>query len=391
MISTREILERLISFDTTSRNSNLELMSYVQQLLNDNNIESQLLFNKQQSKANLYATVGPQQLSGVMLSGHTDVVPIDDQHWTQSPFKLTELHDRYYGRGTCDMKGFIASALKACIVASKRELKTPLHLALSYDEEIGCVGVQSLIDMLAGAPIKPAMCIVGEPTELKVATKHKGKTSLVARCIGTEAHSSLAPKAVNAIHLATDLINVLREKQIQIADSYSAQNQNNDGVPYTTVHVGRVLTDQALNIVPSLCTVHFEIRHTASDDPLRILDDIKHSTNAIVDRARQKASSARIEFEITNAYPGLNTEDNAQVVEFVKSLIDSGSTCAVAFGTEGGLFSTKAGIPTVVCGPGSMEQGHKPDEYIEISQLHQCDAMLHKLVRCLSQDDPGLT
>jgi len=249
------------------------------------------------------------------------------------------------------------------------------------------VGVKSLIDLLQQAPIKPAMCIVGEPTNLKVATKHKGKTSVVARCIGREGHSAMAPLALNAIHLACDLIGVLRDKQSAIQSGFGLDDSDPSKIPYTTIHVGRIVTDQALNIVPNLCTVHFEIRHNAQDNPMEILNDIKRSAGEIIDSARNQAAEANIEFDVWNAYPGLDTPDDSDVVEFVKSLVGANSTTYVAFGTEGGLFSEKVGIPTVVCGPGSMNQGHKPDEYIEIGQLNQCDQMLQRLNEFLKRDN----
>ncbi len=378
MLTTEAVLEKLISFDTTSRNPNMELIDYIAELLKQNGIDSVVLHNDDKTKANLYTTVGPTDRGGVMLSGHTDVVPIDGQNWTVAPFTLTKDNDRYYGRGTTDMKGFVASAIVAAVNASKQILHTPLHLAFSYDEEIGCVGVHSLIDMLNKAPVKPAMCIVGEPTSLKVATKHKGKSAIIAHCTGTEGHSAMAPNYQNAIHLASDLISILRTTQQDIANKSGQADDRS--VPYTTVHVGRVHAGQALNIVPNLCTVNFEIRHPASDDPLAILADIKNQTKALVDQARKRYTDVDITFEVLNAYPALDTAVDSEVVRFVQSLLDTSETSFVAFGTEGGLFSQKAGVSTVVCGPGSMEQGHKPDEFLEIQQLQQCDNMLEQLI-----------
>jgi len=383
MITSREVLSRLIQFDTTSRLSNRTLIDYVAQLLEEHDVQSTIIPNIDGSKANLYCTVGPSDIPGVMLSGHTDVVPIDGQKWNRPAFELTEANGRLYGRGTADMKGFIACAITAAINASKTSLTTPLHLGFSYDEEIGCVGVQSLIELLQQAPIKPAMCIVGEPTNLKVATRHKGKTSVVARCIGREGHSAMAPLALNAIHLACDLIGVIRDKQKEIQSGFRREDGDPSKIPYTTIHVGRINTDQALNIVPNLCTVHFEIRHNSEDDPTEILNDIIKSANRIISEVRNKAAEANIEFDVWNAYPGLDTPDDSHVVEFVKSLVGANTTTYVAFGTEGGLFSEKVGIPTVVCGPGSMNQGHKPDEYIEVEQLNLCDEMLQRLNRFL--------
>ena len=379
-----EILKELIRFDTTSRLPNRALMDYVSNLLDQYGISSTLIPNADGSKANLYCTVGPSNTAGIMLSGHTDVVPIDGQAWTRPAFELTESDGKLYGRGTTDMKGFIACALSAAIQASQLTLKTPLHLGLSYDEEIGCVGVHSLIELLQKAPIKPAMCIVGEPTSLKVATRQKGKLSIIARCVGREGHSALAPHALNAIHLATDLIGVLRDFQSDIQQN--SQHIEADGpgaVPYTTVHVGNIVADQALNIVPNLCVVNFEIRYTSDTNPTELLSDIQGAAKAIVDKAKQQAPEAAIEFDVWNAYPGLDTPQNSAVVDLVKSLVGANTTTYVAFGTEAGLFSEQAGIPAVICGPGSMEQGHKPDEFIERDQLNRCDSMMTQLLSIL--------
>lgn len=359
-------------------------MQYIKGLLAEYDIEATLIPNSDNSKANLYCTIGPMDKPGVMLSGHTDVVPVDGQDWSKPPFELTESEGRLFGRGTADMKGFVACAIYAAIEASKHPLSTPLHLGFSYDEEIGCVGVHSLLDLLNKAPVKPAMCIVGEPTSLQVATKHKGKSSIVARCIGKEGHSALAPNALNAIHLACDLVQVLRDKQTQIKNDYCGDDDLVD-VPYTTVHVGRIKADQALNIVPNLCTVNFEIRHTSQDDPVILLNEIKAAADSIVENAKQYAQEAAIELEVWSAYPGLDTPADSEVVDFVKSLVGANDTTYVAFGTEGGLFAAKAGIPTVVCGPGSMAQGHKPDEFVEISQLEHCEEILRKLISYLQR------
>ena len=388
-MSSRDILSRLIQFDTTSRLPNKSLIEYIVQLLDEHGIPTTIIPNADGSKANLYCTLGPKDIPGVMLSGHTDVVPVDGQDWTYPPFELVEAHNKLYGRGTADMKGFVACAINAALNASRRELKVPLHLGFSYDEEIGCVGVQSLLELLKQAPVKPAMCIVGEPTSLKVATKHKGKMSVLARCIGLEGHSALAPNALNAIHLACDLVNVLRDTQAKIKHNFGPLDASSTQVPYTTVHVGRIIADQALNIVPNLCTINFEIRHTAQDDPGNILADIQNAANNIVSEARKHSSVAAIEFDVWNAYPGLDTPEDSPVVEMVKNLVGANATTYVAFGTEGGLFSEKLSIPTVVCGPGSMDQGHKPDEFIEIEQLDQCDEMLRRLNLALTKNPPS--
>lgn len=407
--SSLDLLRDLIAFDTTSRLPNAELINYIETRLNTFGIQCTQIPNIDGTKANLYCTVGPQNTPGVMLSGHTDVVPIDGQQWTRPAFELTEADGKVYGRGTTDMKGFVACAMRAAMVASQRSLSVPLHLGFSYDEEIGCVGVRSMIDLLANAPTRPAMCIVGEPTNMQVATKHKGKYSITARCVGKEAHSSVAPNTVNAIHLATDLVKILRELQQELIDAWQGSGEERLSVPYTTVHVGNIVADQALNIVPNLCTVKFEIRNVATDNPEALLSTIKKRMEPIVTAACKHLQQVEcsqsvhtsiepsssvsdlpsvmpaVTFTIDNTYPGLNTHPEEDVVELVKSLVGANALSSVAYGTEAGLFSQVLGIPTVVCGPGSMDQGHKPDEYITLAQLERCDVMLDRLISYLEQ------
>lgn len=377
-----EILEKLISFPTVSRDSNLGLIGYVSGLLRDRGVATRLIHSSDGHKANLFATVGPVEAPGVMLSGHTDVVPVDGQDWTVPPFTLTQRDGRLYGRGAADMKGFVACALAAALKASTMELKSPLHLALSYDEEIGCVGVRSLIETLAAAPHKPALCIVGEPTQMQVATGHKGKLAARAICRGREGHSALAPLALNAIHLGCDFVAALRAEQERL-EQYGARDGDYD-IPYTTVHVGRMNAGVALNIVPNLCQIDFEIRNIAADNAETILDRLRKDADDIAQRSRGRAAEAAIDIEIFNTYPGLDTPANSQAVAFVKSLTGANGTIKVAFGTEGGLFSRDVGTPTVVCGPGSMAQGHKPDEFVSVEQMHRCDDMLAKLLERLA-------
>ncbi len=373
-----EILDRLIAFPTVSRDSNLALIRYVADLLEAKGIPCQLIHNHDGHKANLFATIGPTDQPGVMLSGHTDVVPVDGQDWTLPPFEMSRLDGKLFGRGAADMKGFVACAVAAALKAAERPLRTPLHLALSYDEEIGCLGVRSLVEMLGTAPRKPLLCIVGEPTSMQVATGHKGKVAARALCKGREGHSALAPLALNAIHLGCDFIGALRSEQDRLARD-GARDGDYD-IPYTTVHAGKINGGVALNIVPNLCQVDFEIRNVAADNPDIILDRLRGEAARIAAAAADIAPEAAIDIEITNTYPGLDTPANSEVVAFVKSLTGANGTIKVAFGTEGGLFSRDVGTPTVVCGPGSMAQGHKPDEFVTVEQMHRCDDMLEKLL-----------
>ena len=377
-MQTADILARLIGFDTTSSKPNLALMDWVQELLAAAGITAQILPDASGGKANLYATIGPQDRPGVMLSGHTDVVPVDGQVWTRPPFVLTKAGGRYYGRGATDMKGFVASALAAALMAARRPLATPLHLALSYDEEVGCLGVASLIDMLAHAPHLPAMCIVGEPTGMQVATGHKGKIALRATCTGREGHSALAPMALNALHLGADFLGALRRLQDEVAAS--GLRDGDYDVPYTTLHVGKMQGGVQVNIVPNLCTLDFEIRNLAGDDPQALIDRLRLEADRITAPLKAAFPEAAITIDRLWDYPGLGTPSSAPVVQFVKSLTGANGTMKVAFGTEGGLFSTRLGIPTVICGPGSMAQGHKPDEWVSVEQITRCDAMLAALL-----------
>lgn len=382
MSRARELLEQLVGFPTISRTPNIELIDFVEQTLRTEGIDCHRVMSADGRNANLFAQVGPDDVPGIMLSGHTDVVPVEGQHWTVEPFALSEHEGRLYGRGTTDMKGFVACAIDALLQASRRKLKTPLQLALSYDEEIGCVGVQSLIDMLERAPFRTAYCLVGEPTRLVIATGHKGKTALRATCTGREVHSALAPTGLNAIHLATDLVAELRALADELASS-GATDDDYD-IPYSTVHVGLINGGIALNIVPNECTLDFEIRNLAEDSPEGLVASVEHRAAAIAEHYQRDFPEAAISIEVVNSYPGLNTAPDAEVVDFIRSLTGGNSTCKVAFGTEGGLFSERLGLATVVCGPGSMQQGHKPDEYITIEQLTRCQNMLDALLNHLS-------
>ncbi len=377
-MTTRDILARLLGFDTVSSRPNMALMAWVRDLLAEAGIEAVLIPDASGTKANLYATVGPQGVGGVMLSGHTDVVPVEGQNWTKPPFALTEEDGRWYGRGAADMKGFVACALSAMLAAARRPLTVPLHLALSYDEEIGCMGVRSLIDLLEGAPVRPRFCIVGEPTAMQVATGHKGKVALRATCTGREGHSALAPLALNALHLAADFLNEIRALQAEIA-AHGTKDGDYD-VPYTTIHAGKMAGGVQVNIVPNHATIDFEIRSLAQDDPETMIAKLRARAAALIAPLQAEFPEADIRVERLWDYPGLGTPSDAAVVNFVKGLTGANGTIKVAFGTEGGLFDRRLGIPTVICGPGSMAQGHKPDEFVTTEQMARCEAMMAALL-----------
>ena len=374
----RAIFERLMGFDTVSSKPNIDLMHYVRDLLADAGIDAVLIPDAGGHKANLFATVGPAGQGGVMLSGHTDVVPVEGQSWTKPAFALTEADGRYYGRGAADMKGFCAVAIATLLAAAKRPLKTPLHLALSYDEEIGCMGVRSLIDMLAAAPVRPRFCIVGEPTGMQVATGHKGKVALRATCTGREGHSALAPMALNALHLAADFVQAVRAIQADVA-AHGLSDGDYD-VPYSTLHVGKLNGGVQVNIVPNTAVIDFEIRSVAGEDVAGLIARLRDAAEAIVAPLRAEFPEAAIKVEQLWDYPGLGTPSEAAVVNFVKGLTGANGTMKVAFGTEGGLFDARLGIPTVICGPGSMAQGHKPDEFVTVEQMARCEAMMAALL-----------
>lgn len=379
-----EILKRLIAFDTVSSEPNMALIEYVRELLASKGIESLIVKDETGKKANLFASTGPREVPGVLLSGHTDVVPAAGQAWTMPPFQATLRDGRIYGRGTCDMKGFIALAIDAMLDAADMPLTRPLQLALSHDEEIGCVGVRRLLDVLHLAPVRPFLCVVGEPTLMQFAVGHKGKASYRTFCRGQEAHSSLAPRAVNAIHLASDFIAELRKSQKQI-EQQGARDEGYD-IPYSTVHIGRIDGGKALNIVPNLCTLEFEYRNLPGDNPDALLEQLRERAEVLVREARQLSGVADIEIEVMNEYPALETHPSVEAVRLLHAFAEPGTQhIKVSYGTEGGLFAGRLNVPVVVCGPGSIEQAHKPDEFIDESQMDAGERFLQSLLGSLKQ------
>ena len=378
-----QILEKLIAFDTVSSNSNLEIISYCEKILKDAGAEITLIKNKEGTKANLFATIGPVDKPGIILSGHTDVVPVTNQKWKTNPFELTEIDNKLYGRGTADMKSFVACALYAASKASSMNLKTPLHFSFSYDEEIGCVGVRSLIEMLKNSSINPLFCIVGEPTSMQVMSGHKGKVNASVLIKGKEAHSALTTKGLNSIYLASEFIQGIQSIQTNLINN--STHDNDFEVPYTTLQVGKIEGGVAVNIVPSSSSLLFEIRSLHSDDPNLILKDIKNLSENIIKSHIDKFPDTEIEIKVTSQYPALNTMKNSDVISFLNGLTGNNSVEKVSFGTEGGLFSNELNIETAICGPGSMNQGHQPNEYIEKAQIDLCDQMLENLLDKLEE------
>lgn len=374
----RAILDRLIAFETVSHMTNVPLMRFVEQVLADAGIQSTLIFDETGEKANLFAVVGPRDVPGVILSGHVDVVPVEGQTWTQPAFATTQIGTRLYGRGTTDMKGFDACAIAMMLAAAKRDLKVPLILALSHDEEVGCRGVGTMIDAMADWPVRPRLCIVGEPTSMEAAIGHKGKVALNVTCTGRASHSSMAPMALNAIHLAMDFGAAVRSLQTRVAAEGPFDHDYD--VPYSTLHIGKIHGGVQVNVVAHTCVINMEIRTLAEHDPADLIAELETAAETIIAPLRGNFPEAAITIERQWDYPGLGTSPEADVVSFVKGLTGGNAHLKVAYGTEGGMFAQRLGLPTVVCGPGAMAQGHMPDEFIEIAQLERCEAMLAALL-----------
>ena len=380
------ILADLIGFDTTSRNSNLELIRYVEDYLSQHGVQSTLVHDDSGHKANLYATIGPAELGGVMLSGHTDVVPVDGQRWASDPFVLERIDDKVFGRGSADMKGFIACVLEWVPEMVAASLATPIHIALSYDEEVGCIGVRRLLDLMEKMPVVPSMAIIGEPTNMEIVVAHKGKRGIRVNVRGASAHSAYPTEGVNAIEVAAQLIAHISEVQQDIEKN--GPFDPGYRVPHTTLHVGTVRGGTALNIVPNECSFDFEIRHLPEHEIDPLIDNIqRYARDNLESTMRLKNPDCGIDFTELFGYPALFTAPDAPVVAFVRSLLECDRAVEqISFGSEAGLFSRRIGIPAVVCGPGSILQAHRPDEYVSIEQLETCRAMLRRLVESLSRN-----
>jgi len=379
LLDTRQMLERLVRFDTTSRNSNLALIEFVRDYLDRFGIASDLVFDTSGAKANLFASVGPPKAGGIVLSGHTDVVPVDGQDWSSEPFTCVARGDRLYGRGTADMKGFIATALALVPEFQAMPLAAPVHLALSYDEEVGCKGVPGLLDHIGvSLPAPPFGCVVGEPTGMRVADGHKGKAGYVCSVAGLSSHSALNHLGVNAIEVAAAIITELR----RLNDEFRATGPFARGFepPHCTVSTGVIAGGSALNIVPDHCRFEFEFRPLPGRDPnalfLRIRD---WAEGTLLPAMRALAPAAGIEWRELMSYPGLGGTDGAMIEEVCCRLTATQAPGKLAFGTEAGHFAAR-GIPTVVCGPGDIGVAHKPDEYVELAQLERCAHFLRELV-----------
>lgn len=370
-----ELLKQLVQYDTTSYKSNLDLIYYIKSLLEKNGIAVTLNFDKAKNKANLLASIGPLQEAGILLSGHSDVVPVEGQQWDTPPFQATIKDHRVFGRGTADMKGFLSCAIVAMIKAKTKNLTKPLHLCISYDEEIGCIGVRGILNHLTQTLTPPMFCVIGEPTMMQIALAHKGKAVFKARCCGQEGHSALAPRFVNAIHVAGSLVQAIQNVQKDL--QYGGSQDEGYDIPYSTVHVGKISGGSALNIVPNECIVDYEIRYLAQDN----YQEIQNNVMTLIAKEWQNY----VDIEEVNQYPGLATSKTIQAVKWLQTLLPKNTTLGnISFGTEGGLFQSALNSPVMVCGPGDIAVAHKPNEYVDIEQLVQCDIFLEKLIASIA-------
>jgi acetylornithine deacetylase len=380
---TWDMIQRLIAFDTTSRVSNLGLIEWVRDWLKAFGIPSRLTYDAAGKKANLFATIEKGARAGIVLSGHTDVVPVDGQPWDTNPFEATLMDDHIYGRGSADMKSYIATVLAMTPRFLAADLKAPVHFALSYDEEVGCIGVRGLIEDLARNGIHPAGCIVGEPTSMQPVIAHKGKRAYRCHVRGKEAHSSLTPHGVNAVEYAAQLVVHIRDIAERLRDT--EQRDNAFDVPFTTLHTGVIRGGTALNIVPRDCEIVFECRYLPGVDPDTLEREIIDYATQVLEPAMKRIDPASgFTFETTAASPGLDIAEQNEIARLVRQLTQSRQSTKVAYVTEAGLFQ-EAGIPSIVCGPGSIAQAHKPNEFVTLEQVARCESFLERLVEELSR------
>ena len=372
-----ETLRRLVGIPTVSRDSNLELIEWVRNRLRPCAHDMRLTFDDEKRKANLFVTLAPGE-GGIVLSGHTDVVPVDGQDWETDPFSLTEREGRLYGRGAADMKSFIACAVTAAPEFVERGLAVPLHLAFSYDEEVGCLGVGRLIADLAQAGVRPRWCIVGEPTLMKPVIAHKGKKSFRCTVRGLASHSAYAPRGVNAVEAAAEAVAYLKQMARRHRDR--GPFDHSFDIAYTTVHTGVFHGGTALNIVPHECTFDFEFRCLPGDDPDALLGEFMQYVRSVLEPELQAIHpAAGFEIRPLSEMGALDTAPETELVALVQELTGSDAIGKVSFGTEGSHFQ-RAGITTVVCGPGSIEQAHKPNEFVALEQVAQCERFLRRLM-----------
>ncbi len=377
--SALEILSALVAFDTTSRNTNLPLVDWVEAYLKPYGGACTRIMDADEPKANLFVTFGPADAAGYILSGHTDVVPVDGQDWTTDPFKLSVSGGRAYGRGTTDMKGFLACCLSAVPRIAAAKLKRPIHLAFSYDEEVGCTGVRSMLDWMGGRVTPPLGAFIGEPTSMQVVTGHKGAQRAEAAVRGKAVHSSLAPQGVNAVGWGARLVNHIHDT----ADALAANGPFDAlyDVPHTTLHCGIFSGGVVSNIVPHEARLIFECRAIGGESAVAHLQSVmRYARDVLEPRMRINDPQAGFDFTLRPELPGLDTPADAEIVSLAKKLAGRNDHAKVAYGTEAGLFTSIAGVPSVVAGPGDIDQAHKPDEFIALSELEKCSGFIEKLI-----------
>lgn len=374
---TREILEQLVAFPTVSSDSNLELIAFAADLLSDAGATLSLNRDGSGTKANLFATLGPAGDGGIVLSGHTDVVPADPSEWTSDPFTLTERGGRLYGRGTCDMKGFIAAALAMAPRFAEAGLSRPLHFALTYDEEIGCFGARALVGEIERAGIRPSVAILGEPTGMGVIEGHKGCYEYTTEFKGLEGHGSQPDKGVNAVEYAARYVSRLLDLGERLKSRAPAGSRFDP--PWTTLQVGRMSGGTARNVIAGACSVEWEMRPVRSDDAAFVKSDLgDYVDRELLPAMRALSPACGIVTHVVGEVEGLQVVDESEARDIVCALTGCDRAGVVPFGTEAGLFQS-AGISSIICGPGSIAQAHKPDEFIAIGQLAACLEMLDKL------------
>jgi len=376
-MTPREMIDRLIAFDTTSRNSNLELIAWVADYLKGWGIESSLSHDEEGRKANLFATIGAKADGGIVLSGHTDVVPVDGQPWDTDPFQVVEKDGRLYGRGTSDMKSFIAVALAMVPDFQARRLSAPIHFALSYDEEVGCLGVHGLIADVKAQGIKPRAALIGEPTMMTVVDAHKGIAGYVTTFRGVPAHSSATHIGVSATHAAARFVTFLDD----MFEDYQTRARPDLGFvpPYTTIQVGILSGGTANNIIAQDCVVNWHYRTMPTDDPA----EIKARAFACLDSLREKMQAQNPACDVVTTLranvPPLAPDAASPATELALALTGANNTSQASFATEAGIFQ-QGGFPAVVCGPGDIAQAHQPNEFITLAQVEECRAFLTRLI-----------
>lgn len=374
---TIDLLDKLVSFDTTSSLSNLALIEFVSDYLAARGLNARLTANNEGNKANLWVTIGPESTGGIVLSGHTDVVPVAGQKWESDPFKLNKRKNKLYGRGTADMKGFLACVLAHTDFFQSLPLKAPVHFAFSYDEEVGCTGVGGLIsDVVNNLPL-PMAVIVGEPTSMKIIGGNKGGRSFETDVRGTDGHSSLPQLGVNSILVANKIINKLTEIQDQLIRDADPDNGFNP--PYTTLDIGLISGGSATNIIPARCNISWGFRGLPDQDMDSLESSIREFIdNEIIPDMQAVSRDSDVTTTMRSDVPPLQPDEHSAAEQLVRHLSQLNESGRVSYGTEAGLFQ-QAGIPGVIYGPGSIEQAHLPDEYIEITQLKSCNNFLAQL------------